>query len=141
MNWLKKVFGYRTQRAPSGSLPVSALHSIAEGLAVNAGISHGVDWCAGTVSNTDSMLPVFDANALLILEPCDFNALQEGDIVTYRSKRGLLIVHRLNEKLRDGWWPLGDGNGRLDPELVTPTNLHRRVCGILYGRKTPETDQ
>ena len=53
-----------------------------------------------------------------------------------RRKKALSPVDQ-----RGGWWPLGDGNGRLDPELVTALNFHRRLCGILYGVRTPETNK
>lgn len=145
MSWFKKFFGYRTQRAPSGSLPPIALMSIAEGLHFNVSASHGADWEPATVTNTNSMLPLFDSNAVVLLEKCEYGSLREGDLVTYFGNPkiwggGKLILHRLNEKLSGGWWPLGDGNTRLDPELVTPDNFHRRVCGILYGSKAADTD-
>lgn len=139
MNWLKKLFGYRTDRAPSGSLALATLQAEAVTFAFNLGLRHGRNVTTAQVANTNSMLPVFDANAILLLEHVPFDALREGDIVTYRS-RGKLIVHRLNERRPGGWWPLGDGNGTMDPELVTPANLDRRLCGILYAAKDATTD-
>ena len=145
MFWLKKIFGYRTQRAPSGSLPLAQLSNIAWGI-VSAFRHAGIAVESNTVANTNSMLPTLDSNAVLLLEECQFSALTEGDIVTYWGDPKLwgpnkLILHRLNEQMRGGWWPLGDGNGKLDPELVTQINFHRRLCGILYGVRTADTNK
>jgi signal peptidase I len=101
---------------------------------------HGADVAVCAVENTDSMLPTFDANAILLAEKVEFGALREGDIVTYKSRSGKLIVHRLNDRRPKGWWPVGDNNRTADPELVTPENLDRRVIGILYGAKDATTD-
>lgn len=140
MNLFRKIFGYRTDKAASGSLTHAQLSNVAHGTA--AGMKHyGASVTIGIVSNTNSMLPTFDANALLLLEEVPFDALREGDIATRIITLGEpFTVHRLNEKTKSGWMHLGDNNGRYDSVPLTPQNYHRRVCGILYGQKNHDTD-
>lgn len=140
VNWLKRIFGYRTKRAASGSLDRVQLENLAAGSV--AGFQHyGVRAEPASVRNTNSMLPTFDENAVLILEACLFGELTEGDIVTRTvDTSGRFTVHRLNERTASGWWHLGDNNPRADSELVTEQNFHRRVCAVFYGKRTAETD-
>lgn len=139
MGLFGNLFGRRTERAPSSAISVFALSLAGRSLCLNLKSAVGVDVVVYAVQNTNSMVPTFDANAVLLAEKVDFKLLVEGDIVTYRTA-GKLIVHRLNERYGAGWWPLGDGNGRMDRVLVTPENFDRRVCGILYGAKDARTD-
>lgn len=143
MNWLQKIFGYRTSRAPAGSLDPAVLAALGNLWGHAMSVQQGVSVVAYAVANTNSMVPTFDANAVLLAEAVDFSALGEGDVVTYRSvtSPGKLVVHRLNERRGANWWPLGDGNGSMDGELVTPQNFDRRICGILYGKKASDTDR
>lgn len=146
MSWLSKLLGSRTRKVASGQLPLDQLLQTASGLCIGMKISHGVDVVAINIQNTNSMIPTMDANCVLLLEKVPYAALSEGDIVTYRGdpakwgNKTLIICHRLNERTPRGWWPLGDGNTRMDPELVTEANFDRRVCGILYGARTETTD-
>lgn len=145
MSWFKKFFGYRTQLAPSGSLPLDAVRSMALGFCYNVMASHGWSLHVETATNTNSMLPVIDSNSVMLTEGCPFESLSEGDIITFFGDpkiwgAGKVIMHRLNEKVKAGWRTLGDGNGRLDPEVITEANFHRRVVGIFYASKTAETD-
>ena len=140
MNIFRRIFGYRTKRAASGSLDRAKLATLALGTV--AGFQYfGVPAELATVANTNSMLPTLDENAVLILEGCRFDELTEGDIVTRRISAGSpFTVHRLNERTASGWWHLGDNNARVDSDLVTEQNFHRRVCAVFYGRRTAETD-
>jgi len=127
------AFGSETRRtlaiAPSSNLDHRTAQSIAESTASKVPGS-----CVAVVRATGSMRPLFDENALLILEPVPFSALRVGDIVTYVHPRTHeLIVHRLIEKHSDGFWIKGDHNGRMDDTVVTPENYRMRVCGILYS--------
>lgn len=141
MSILGTLFGHRTTKAASGSLLPSEWQRACISITLNLRAMFGADVVAYTVANTNSMLPTFDANAILLAEKVPFESLREGDIVTRHSANGLIIVHRLNEREGSNWWPLGDGNGVMDNELVTPANFDRRVCGILYGAKDAATDK
>lgn len=140
VNWIKRIFGYRTKLAASGSLDRAHVANIAAGAV--AGFGHyGVRGEIAYVANTNSMLPTLDENAVVILEACDFGDLREGDIVTrILAPDFKFTIHRLNERTGDGWWHLGDSNARVDDVPVTRANFHRRVCAIFYGRKSDQTD-
>lgn len=140
VNIFRKLFGYRTKRAASGLLDRGSLMTVAAG-AVTGFQYQGIAAELATVANTNSMLPTFDENAALILEGCRFDELTEGDIVTRRTNASSpFTVHRLNERTASGWWHLGDNNARVDSDLVTEKNFHRRVCAVFYGKRTAQTD-
>lgn len=128
--------------APSGSLTRYALESIAGALCFNVRAAHGADWLATPITNTNSMLPLMDANCVVLLEKCPFEDLRTGDIVEYDwSARGIFALHRLGEKDSAGNFVVaGDNNAVNDGVRVTPQNFQRRLCGILYGAKDAKTD-
>lgn len=140
MNFFQKLFGGRTRKVASGSLPLNQLESAAFGMQINLHAAYGGDYISGSVANTNSMVPTLDNNCILLLEKVPFASLSEGDIV--RFKRGTdFIGHRLNRRVARGWEVMGDGNGQIDQELVTEANFDRRVMGILYARREADTDQ
>lgn len=140
MNLFQRIFGYRTKRAASGSLDAVQIRNLAAG-AVQGFQHYGIQAEIALVANTNSMLPTFDENAVLVLEACKFDDLTEGDIVTRITAPDFkFTVHRLNERTAAGWWHLGDNNSRADDTLVTAQNFHRRVCAVFYGQRTPQTD-
>lgn len=141
MTFFQKLFGYRTKRSASSSLSYPEALDLAS-LCCERLRNDGRDVLLMAVTNTNSMLPTFDANAVVLLEKCQFEALREGDVVTYTASFAQgLAIHRLNEKRKTGWMAVGDGNSTIDPELVTPVNFGRRVCGIIYGAKSADTDR
>jgi hypothetical protein len=146
MSWLSKLFPQsRTRKVASGALPLEQLLALAQGWAASQSYATGANVIAVTVANTNSMIPTLDNNCVILLEKVVFEALSEGDIVRFRGNPALwgresFILHRLNERTARGWWPLGDGNTKMDPEVVTPENFDRRVCGILYARRLENTD-
>lgn len=126
--------------APSGELPPAALLSIAQGLCYNARASHGVDWTVTPIANTNSMLPLMDANTIVVLELVPFASLRTGDLVTYRGTRQT-VLHRLGEKdARGHFVTAGLNNSVNDAVRVSPENFQRRVCGMFYGAKDATTD-
>lgn len=144
MSFLGTLFGHRTRLSASSSVPRLQMTLAGQNVARYLAATVGADVVAFQVANTNSMLPTFDENAILLGEKVSFDVLREGDIVTWRSAieaPGKVIVHRLNEREGRGWWTLGDGNGSMDSELVTPENFDRRICGILYAAKDATTDQ
>jgi len=89
------------------------------------------------VQATGSMRPLFDENSLLLLEPAPFSSLQIGDIVVFqRTGTEVMIVHRILERRRNGFWTKGDHNNGMDTELVTEANYQGRVYGILYTTRS-----
>lgn len=85
-----------------------------------------------TIAPTGSMKPTLDENSVVAVETVKFDELRAGDIVIYRDRAGLPIVHRLHQKSGDRWIVLGDNNSSVDRETVTPANLVGRVCAIFY---------
>ena len=77
----------------------------------------------------DSMAPVYGENTMLVITPIEFDELEQGMIVAYRSKDGRRIVHRLEYKQGDRWIARGLNNQALDPEPVTRDNL----LGVVYA--------
>lgn len=139
MTFWQRLLGTRTQRAASGAASVAQCRQAATAAAAHLASLTGIVYTLHTVSNTNSMLPTMDANSVLLAEHVSYSALGEGDIVIYKL-RDMLVVHRLNERTATGWWPLGDGNVRMDLGTVTPANYVSRVCAIFYGLKNAETD-
>lgn len=89
------------------------------------------------VQATGSMRPLFDENSLLLMEPAPFSSLQIGDIVVFqRTGTEVMIVHRILERRRNGFWTKGDHNNGMDTELVTEANYQGRVYGILYTTRS-----
>jgi signal peptidase I len=95
-----------------------------------------------TVEPTGSMRPLMDDNSVLLVEPAPYASLQIGDIIVYHhAALDVMIVHRILEKRRGGFWTKGDHNNGMDSELVTEANYRGRVYGILYAsRSTPQAE-
>lgn len=92
---------------------------------------------AFSVMATGSMRPAFDDNSMLLVEPSPYENLQIGDIVVYRHEGSqALIVHRIVEKRKAGFWTMGDHNKTMDREYVTPANYVGRVYGIIYASRS-----
>jgi signal peptidase I len=113
-------------RTPASTMPLADALPVAEAAArATGGVVHRV--------HGPSMLPVLSADALAVTEPADFATLRAGDIVVYRDRAGVLVVHRLYEyRSRGDWLALGDNNSALDHEPVTPANYAGRVWAIFY---------
>ncbi|MFT3783359.1 MAG: signal peptidase I [Nibricoccus sp.] len=90
-----------------------------------------------TIAPTGSMKPTLDENSIVAVEVVDFAALREGDIIIYRDKNNLPIVHRLRQHAGGRWIVLGDNNSSVDNEFVTPANFMGRVCAIFYTTPGP----
>lgn len=76
-----------------------------------------------------SMQPVYGDNTMLIISPIDYDQLRPGMTVAYVNHRGVRVVHRLVEKLADGWRVQGLNNDRVDDDVVTRKNL----VGVIYA--------
>ena len=88
------------------------------------------------------MKPTLDENSVVTVERVAFSKLRRGDIIIYLNAHGQPIIHRLYEQHGNSWFVLGDNNGSVDSEAVTPTNFQGRVCAIFYTSSsgTPSSD-
>jgi hypothetical protein len=78
------------------------------------------------------MRPVLDEHTIVALDPAPYGELNAGDLVVYRSRSGTEIIHRLHQRIGARWLVLGDANGQVDPEAVTPENYTARVAALFY---------
>lgn len=85
-----------------------------------------------TIAATGSMKPTLDESSVVTAEKVPFSELRRGDIIIYHSSAGFPIIHRLYEQHGESWLVLGDNNGAVDREAVTPENFMGRVCAIFY---------
>ncbi|HUL52749.1 MAG TPA: S24/S26 family peptidase [Opitutaceae bacterium] len=76
-----------------------------------------------------SMQPVYGDNTMLVISPIDYDQLRPGMTVAYMNQRGVRVVHRLVQKLADGWQVIGLNNDRVDDDVVTRKNL----IGVIYA--------
>lgn len=120
--------------------PVAAGSSLPRGdaLAFAQQTARSVGGSVFTVAPTGSMKPTLDENSVVSVEAVTFTALRRGDIVVYRNKAGVPVIHRLNTATAGGWVVLGDNNADPDIEPVTPANLLGRVCAIFYTTAGPD---
>lgn len=86
-----------------------------------------------TVAASGSMKPTLDENSIVTIETVPFAELRKGDIIIYRNRQGVPIIHRLYEETNGRWLVLGDNNAALDREAVTADNIVGRVCAIFYA--------
>lgn len=81
------------------------------------------------VGEGSSMQPVYGDNTMLVVSPIDYDQLRPGMMVAYVNQRGMRVVHKLVQKLADGWQSMGLNNDRVDDDLVTRKNL----VGVIYA--------
>ncbi len=93
-----------------------------------------------SIAPTGSMRPTLDEGSLVTIERIAFSALKKGDIVVYLSADGHPVIHRVYQSARGSWLVLGDNNGSIDAEVVSPKNLIGRVCAIFYTSDGKEPD-
>lgn len=122
--------------APSSSVPRDRALRLAQLTAASVGGQ------VFAVAATGSMKPTLDECSIVAVEKTAFDELRTGDIVIYRSRTGVPIIHRLYTLQGQTWLVLGDNNAAIDPEAVTAGNLVGRVCAIFYTASSiPDTDR
>ncbi|MBI4895719.1 MAG: signal peptidase I [Candidatus Aenigmarchaeota archaeon] len=89
-----------------------------------------------TFTDTNSMDPVLDQGSNGIeVAPASINDVKVGDIISYRSKYGL-IIHRVVKTGFDeqDWYALvkGDNNPVNDPDKVRFDQIHGVLVAIIY---------
>ena len=86
-----------------------------------------------TVENSGLDKPLYEDNALLLVEPTRCADLQQGDVVMVAdATTGAVVAHRLINQVGEGWVAELSGRGM----LVTNQNLRGRVYGVLYTSRT-----
>ncbi|HWA88275.1 MAG TPA: signal peptidase I [Opitutus sp.] len=126
----------RETRVTEGESPHSALSAEAALAAARAVAAQIKGAEVLTVMPTGSMRPMFDERAFIVVEPTPFEELKVGDIITYaHPELHVLVVHRILEKMRGGYWTKGDHNERPDDVYVTRKNYMKRVFAIIYARE------
>lgn len=118
------------QAAPTEA-PRSSLPRV-KAAAMAAAIADQVRGDVLAIEPTGSMRPTFGANAFVVVERAAWGELNVGDIVVYRTRAGLRVIHRLYQRHGDSWLILGDANGSCDVDTVRRDNLQGRVCAIFY---------
>lgn len=88
-----------------------------------------------TLVMSGSMLPEIPVYSLNIIQDCDFDELQVGDILIYRSTTGINICHRAIESGDLGgkkyFVVKGDANNYADAEIVTVDNYVGKITKTL----------
>ncbi|MFT3782096.1 MAG: hypothetical protein QM790_08775 [Nibricoccus sp.] len=77
----------------------------------------------GFVGNTRSMVPTFDAEYIVVMEPVPFENLKRNQIVVFDAPWApTTVVHRLYSRFGDSWKTKGDRLENPDPTLLTKEN-------------------
>ena len=124
------------KRSPSSPLTVDSLKA-----RLSKGFPSG-DFELLTVQNTNSMEPWVDAGDVVILSK-DISQVRVGDVATYRSPEGYLVLHRIEEeKVIRGVRSFrfkGINNFRSDPFWIPLVSVKHVCVGVCWGGK-PSTD-
>ena len=82
---------------------------------------------------TESMMPVIHPGDFVIGVPVDYEDVQVGDIVTYKSRsKGITICHRVTEKSEEGIVCKGDNNGETDRDMVREIEIGYKIIRIFH---------
>ena len=123
--------------SPAGVIPFSDLHLSSDRNVMTLNKSGLV---FGSLMDTNSMDPLFDANHTLIMtDDFDRDALVVGDIISYHVGSGQYIVHRIDEIIVDDYGRLyhllGDNNaGQRDSYRVRNEHITYLIVGIIYTK-------
>jgi len=88
-------------------------------------------------ADSNSMDPVFDAGSHAIqIIPTDKSQVQVGDILSYQSPLGFVMIHRVIEIGEDaeGWYAIvkGDNNPTPDPWKIRWDMVRRITVAVIY---------
>ena len=95
-------------------------------------VAASIDGKVYAVAPSGSMLPTLDEGSIVTVEKVTLEKLKRGDIVIYRNRSGMVVIHRLYERHDNRWFVLGDNNASVDHDTVSSDNLLGRVCAIFY---------
>ena len=78
-----------------------------------------------------SMYPLFvPGRDSAILEKADCRLLQRGDVILYRRKSGILVLHRICRITKDGFYTVGDNQTAVEGPLLS-SQIYGRLTGIV----------
>lgn len=83
-----------------------------------------------------SMMPEIHEKEIVVL--WRKKQYQENDIITYQTKKGYFITHRIIKKLQEGYITKGDFNTIQDKEIVEVSQiqgkviLHSKLLAVVY---------
>jgi hypothetical protein len=88
-------------------------------------------------ADSNSMDPVFDAGSHAIqIIPTDKSQIAVGDILSYQSPLGFVMIHRVTEIGEDaeGWYAIvkGDNNPTPDPWKIRWDMVRRITVAVIY---------
>lgn len=88
-------------------------------------------------ADSNSMDPVFDAGSHAIqIIPTDKSQVHVGDILSYQSPLGFVMIHRVTEIGEDaeGWYAIvkGDNNPTPDPWKIRWDMVRRITVAVIY---------
>lgn len=86
--------------------------------------------------NSGSMFPELDIGEIIII--LEKNTYRSGDIITFYTKDGNLLTHRIISNDNYGFITKGDFNNIQDEEIVKKQNIqgkvifHSKILGIMF---------
>lgn len=124
--------GPQERPSPADWISQSQIEMTSEGVFVR--ISNP-QWAIFADSN--SMDPVFDAGSHAIqIIPTDKSQIAVGDILSYQSPLGFVMIHRVTEIGEDeeGWYAIvkGDNNPTPDPWKIRWDMVRRITVAVIY---------
>jgi hypothetical protein len=89
-------------------------------------VDHGSVWYGEGLS----MEPVLEPGSWIVTHPHPFEELKPGMVVLYTTTEGRPVAHALVRRTSRGWLVVGVNNRRVDPELVTATNIAGVIAAV-----------
>ena len=131
--------------SPSDTITADMIHVYKDGVAIKITNEENDDYMIkldvkdaswATITNTNSMDPVFDAEANTIRIKIPFEQLSVGDIITYQHPTQGKIIHRIvhidQDELGAYLVLKGDNNPTNDPIKVRPEMVLGKIIAIIY---------
>ena len=116
-----------TVSAPTGPISKNQAYIYAMGL---AGMTQGQ---VVLVSDTGSMKPLLDENAVVVYLPSDGSLIRRNDVVLYiHPTMGIPIIHRVAYVNATHFIPEGIANSRNDG-FIPRAAIYGRMVGVVYS--------
>ena len=84
-----------------------------------------------------SMAPAYLPGTAVVVHPCGFPTLRQGQAVVYLNRRGRPVAHMLIEEMPKGWLAIGLNNAEPDDDYVTADNLVGIIKEAYAAADTP----
>lgn len=81
---------------------------------------------------TASMEPTISAGEYVMYGKTNFEDVNVGDIIVYKSSSGMYIIHRVIEKNTEYLTTKGDNNAISDTEQITPDMVYGKYIMTIY---------